>query len=267
MLILSILSGVAGDQKPEDDTLTLIGKFETCEALGFSPDGVTYWPGISRLFISSAGTDYCVAPPGSVFEVTLEGVLLNHIVITTPVHEGEPYGYSITRASNGPKEGHFFLATCPYTTTIHVVEYDALWNYVGEFEFTGYLIPGDGIAYNHSTKNLAICEANHGVFEVTTSGEFVNFIPLPYNVNGITFNNKTKTYFGVQTFPQDEPKLLHEFDSTGRIIRTFNLSEFGILQPVGIGSGDGKIFIGDELDPDNTGGEIWIFKSPKKAKK
>jgi hypothetical protein len=46
---------------------------------------------------------------------------------------------------------------------------------------------------------------------------------------------------------------------------SFDLSDYGVSQPVGIGSGQGKLFVADEIDVPNSGGMIHIFKSPRRV--
>jgi len=254
-LFVSIFALVADAEKSDRDTLVVLGKFETCQSLGFSPDGVTYSPRKSRLFITAAGSDYCNGT--GIFELSLDGELIKQIHFPS----GYGLGYSITRASSGPKNGHFFLVEFNNTPTVRVVEFDSCCEMVNEFLFTGGEHPGDGIAFNHKTKNLAILDAEYGVFEVTTSGELVQFFPTPCSA-GITYNKKTGTYFGLK----HEPEILYEFTTYGEMLRSFDLSQYGVEQPVGIGYGQGKLFIADEIDFPNTGGYIWIFKSPKRFK-
>ncbi len=50
------------------------------------------------------------------------------------------------------------------------------------------------------------------------------------------------------------------------MLRSFDLYQYGIERPVGIGYGQGKLFIADEVSVPNTGGYIWIFKSPTKTR-
>lgn len=260
LLILTIFALVADAEKPDVDKLILLGKFETCQSLGFSPDGVTYRPKKSRLFISAAGAPELYCESVGVFEVTLEGELIKHIYFPTGFNG---LGFSITRASSGPKNGHFFLVECYGEPEVRVVEFDSYFEMVNEFLFTGIKNPGDGIAFNHITKNLAILDGGYGIFEVTTSGELVQSFPTPCNT-GITYNRQTGTYFGLEF--KNSTKTLYEFTTSGEILRSFNLNQYGIGQPVGIGYGQGKLFIADETDFHNTGGYIWIFKSPHRIK-
>lgn len=255
LLIITIFAWVTYAEKPDDNTLILLGGFETCESLGFSPDGVTYSPKKSRLFISASGEDVCTGQRG-VFEVTLDGEVKKMIYIPWN------FGFSITRVTSGPKVGHFFLVDYNSTPTVRVLEYDKDWEKVNEFIFTGASNPGDGIAFNHITQNLAICDGCRGVFEITTSGDLVNFFPISFCLAGMTFNIETGTYFGLG----HSPPTLYEFTTSGEIKRIFDLSEYGVMQAVGIGSGQGKLFIADEIDSPNVGGYIWIFKSPHRVK-
>lgn len=255
LLILTIFALAADAEKQDVDKLIFLEKFETCASIGFSPDGVTYSPKKSRLFISAAGSDSCNST--GVFEVTLEGELIKHIYFP----QGYGLGFSITRVSSGPKNGHFFLVEFNGTPNVRVVEYDSCCEMVNEFLFTGGVSPGDGVTFNHKSKNLAILDAGNGVFEVTTSGEFVQFFPNPCTA-GITYNRQTGTYFGLE----HDPEILIEFTTSGEILRIFNLNQYGVEQPVGIGYGQGKLFIADEIDGPNTGGYIWIFKAPHRAR-
>ena len=237
--------------------LVFLSKFETLESLGFSPDGVAYNPQKAHLFISSASAD--VPNETGIFEVTLSGELVDHIPFGgTPVGHCCA-GYSITRASSGPKVGHYFLADLMGETTL-VHEFDSNWNWINAFPVTASNLnahPGDGIAFNRISQNIVIAEEVYGeLLDVTTNGQFVGSFPA-VNVQGITYNDSTGTYFGVHT-----SGWLREISTDGTILREFDLKPFGIMQPVGIASGQGKLFIADEIDFPNSGGYIYIFKSP-----
>lgn len=237
--------------------LKFLSKFETLESLGFSPDGISYSPQKAHLFISSAGAE--IPNETGIFEVTLNGELVRQIPFReTPIGHCCA-GYSITQASSGPKVGHFFLADLMNVTTL-VHEFDSNWNWINAFDVTASYPdshPGDGIAFNRISKNIVVAEEVHGeLLEVTTSGQFVKSFPA-VNVQGITFNDSTGTYFGVHT-----SGWLREISADGTILREFDLRHYGIKQPVGIASGQGKLFIADELDSPNSGGYIYIFKSP-----
>lgn len=254
-LVLPVAARSGGNGGPED--LELLARFETFESLGFSPDGVTYGPPKSRLFIASAGAE--VPNLTGIFEVTQKGELVRHIPLP-PASEGS-FGYSITRATSGPHVGHFFLANFNSMPTTEVLELDEDWNLLNSFEVTGSVFPGDGMTFNHLTQNLAIIDlGSNELFEVTTTGEPVRSFSIPC-MAGVTFNIPTGTYFGVCP-----GATLFEMSTAGELIRFFDLRKHGILQPVGIGSGQGKLFIGDEIDVPNSGGFIYIFRSPRRAR-
>jgi hypothetical protein len=256
-LVFVPLSGRAHAQEPALE-LEFLTKFETSESLGFSPDDVTYSPPHAHLFITSNGPKKT-----GIFEVTLQGELVRHIpFFQTPVGSCCA-GFSITRAHSGPKVGHFFLADLIDQTTL-VHEFDSNWNWINAFPVTASYPdshPGDGIAFNTISKNIVVAEEVHGeLIEVTTGGQFLRTFPA-VNVQGITYNEPTGTYFGVHV-----SRWLREISSDGIILRQFDLTPYGIKQPVGVASGQGKLFIADELDVANTGGYIYIFRSPKKEK-
>ncbi len=51
----------------------------------------------------------------------------------------------------------------------------------------------------------------------------------------------------------------------GTTLRSFDLNNYGVAQPVGLGSGQRKLFVADEIGVPNSGGIIHHFKSPKRA--
>lgn len=248
--MLAIPTGVHGQ-----GTLEPLGSFETFDSLGFSPDGVTYQPKKAHLLISSAVTAADVPSEPGVFETTTTGDLIRHIDID------EGLGLSITKATSGPGVGHVFMVAYegPGDGQASVVEFDEAWNVIGGFEVAG-VAPGDGIAWNHRTQTLVILDRDAGppvLIEVTPEGDVLRTLPVPC-MAGVTFNIPSGTYFGVCT-----DGTLLEIDTTGTVLRSFNLGEYGVSQPVGIGSGQGKLFIADEIDVPNSGGVIYIFKSPR----
>lgn len=240
--------------------LRLLYRFETLESLGFSPDGITYSPPRAHLFISSAPAP--TANETGIFEVTLDGELVDHIKVEDL---GTGYGlFSVTRATSGPDVNHFFLSEVTWTPTTLVHEYDSNWNWLATFMVTSPNAdarPGDGIAFNHITGNLVVCEeVNSELFEVTTTGELVaSYSGIPSQ--GITFNIPTGTYFGV-----DVAGRLREISVTGEILREYDLTTYGIGQPVGIASGQGKLFVADEVDGLNSGGYVYVFDSPRQRR-
>jgi len=262
LICLILLASLASLSRAEVNTLRLLGVFETLQTLGFSPDGVTLGRA-AHLFISSAPAP--VPNELGVFEVTLQGDLVRHVQLPVPP-SGNTLGYSIARATSGPAVGNFFLATFSASPNVQVFEFDSELNLVDTFDFQGPAWPGDGLAFNHHTKNLAVIDFVTGdVVEVTTSGDIVRSISTPMSYPaGITYNRPTKTYFAVEVSART---LVELSPTTGEVIRVFDLSPYGVKQPVGIASGQGKLFIADELDELNSGGMIWAFKSPRRARR
>lgn len=244
------LSGAANE-------LRLLGSFETLEALGFTPDGVTYSPQGAELYVSSAADDGTGTQ--GVYRVTQDGELIRYIAL--PPADGL-LGASITRATSGATVGHFYMATFNGLPTVKVFEFDRDFTLVGSFTVTGSVAPGDGIAFNHLTRNLVVVDGgSNELIEVTTSGDFVRTIPIPFaHVVGLTFNAATGTYFGV-----DLGGLLRELSPDGEQLRTFDLTSFGVKNPVGVGAGQGRLFIADEGDPSNSAGVVHILTSPRRG--
>jgi hypothetical protein len=236
------------------ETLEPLGSFETFDSLGFSPDGVTYQPKMAHLLIASAGAE--VPNETGVFETTLSGELIRHVSLGG-------LGFSITIATNGPSVGHRFMVAYegPGDGSASVTEYDEAWNVVGGFEVAG-VAPGDGIAWNHRSRTLVVVDLDASpqvLIEVTPEGEVVRTLTTPC-MAGVTYNIPTNSYFGV--CPN---ATMWEMATDGTVLRSFNLNDYGISQPVGIGSGQGKLFVADEIDVPNSGGIIHIFRSPRRA--
>ncbi len=216
-------------------TLEYLGNFETLVSLGFTPDDVTY--SIEKggtLFISSAG------PEGTqgIYEVSLEGELIQSFPI--PLYLG--LGYSIARVSNGPQNGHFFLVRYTSLPETQVYEYDGNFNLLNQFSMVGTVHPGDAVAYDSKAKTLMISDCGDSYctyFELTTIGEQLNIFQ-GINSTGLTFNDKTGTYFGV-----DGIRMV-EFSTSGIAIHIYDLTQFGIYGAVGIAYGNGELFIADE---------------------
>ncbi len=250
LLVLALVVTLTSPAQAARRNLRLLGVFETLCSSGFSPDGITH--GRRSLFIASAGAQ--VPNLTGVFEVTRKGRLVEHRPFSA---SEERLGFSITRATSGPAAGHFFLASYTGLPDIQVFELDADLNRIRRFSFRGSTAPGDGIAFNHSTRNLAITDVSGELFEITIRGDLVRSFPTPSNI-GLTFNVESGTYFAVD-FTR-----VSEFSATdGALIRTFALRPYGVEQAVGIASGQGRLFIADEKDDPNSGGLVWVFKSPK----
>ena len=245
------------------DSLTPLGSFDTYNdpGLGFSPDDVTYSPVDGHLFISAAGAE------PAVFETTLAGELVAKYA-GLPGGFGS-LGYSLTQATTGPAEEHFFMASYTDKAEVSVLEFDAGWSLVGHFLFMGACDPGpgDGIAYNPVSETLLISDMRYGdcapgsqIFEVTMQGEPVgSFSAWPCeDVAGIAFNPPTQTYLAV-CFGQNT---LQEFSMDGEPLRSWDLGAYGVSQPVGIAAGEGKVFIADEIGWPISGGLIYTFESP-----
>ncbi len=232
---LSLIKGKPGN------ALEYLGKFETLVAFGFTPDDATFSPlHGGSLFLSAAG-------PGErgVFEVTPTGKLIQSFDLPDDIPN---FGYNIARVSSGPKVGHFFLIAYSGSPEVQVYEFDQAFKMLKQFPFVGYSDPGDAIAYNKRTQTLVIPDRGSSptLFEVTTNGEELTSFRIP-DVVGITFNEQTGTYFGVNG------AIMHEFSTSGITINTYDLSLFGVFGAVGIAYGQGKLFIADEggYDPEN----------------
>ena len=64
--------------------------------------------------------------------------------------------------------------------TIRVFEFDPSFALVNGFPVNGTGSPGDGIAFNHVTRNLVVVDGgSNSLIEVTTSGDFVRMISIP----------------------------------------------------------------------------------------
>jgi hypothetical protein len=237
--------------------LELLGSFETLQSLGFTPDDVTFNPARGTLFISSAADSVVHPSTQGVYEVTQDGALLQHI--TTPA--GALLGFSIARATSGPQVGHYFMAEFNGAPSVRIFEFDRDFVPMGEFIATGVASPGDGLAFNHLTRTLMLVDGGLShLVELTTAGDPIRVIPTPGgHVVGLTFNQPTGTYLGV-----DSGGIMREFSADGDQLRVFDLTAYGVTNSVGIASGQGKLFIADEDDPPNTGGAIYIFKSPRR---
>ena len=243
-----------------EETLRRLGGFETFNSMGFSPDGMTYQSRMAHLLIASATAD--VPNETGVFETTLDGDLVRRISFPSGIDGA--LGYSITIATSGPRTGHISLAAFegggPDPQTVAVVEFDASRALVGTFEVTGPGAPGDGITWNHRAQTLAVADlvADPPVLiEVTPEGELVRIVETPC-MAGVSYNIPTGTYLGV--CPDGT---MWEIRDDGTALRSFDLHSYGVSQPVGIGTGQGKIFIADEIDVPNSGGIIHVFKSPR----
>ncbi len=150
---------------------------------------------------------------------------------------------------------------------VSVLEFDADWNLVGQFPFTGVCSPGDGIAYNPVSGTLLISDicgndndpSGSRIFEVTMQGVPVrSFSALPCgDVAGIVFNLPTQTYLAV-CWGQST---LQEFSMNGEPLRSWDLGAYGVRLPVGIAAGEGKVFIAAAVDyPCPCGGLIYTFE-------
>jgi hypothetical protein len=242
-------------QKKNGYTLKCLGRFETLEALGFSPDDATFSPEHGgRLFLSATAD----AEQGTqkVFEVTLSGKLIRSfdLPVVVPI-----LGYSIARVSSGPKVGHFFLIQYSGGAQVQVWEFDQAFNKVNQFQVDGEGNPGDAIAYNRRTGTLMITDPSPSggkLIEVTTNGKELTSFPAPGGVNGMTFNETTGTYFGVMGGS------MVEFSTSEIIINSYDLSGFGVTMAVGIAYGQGMFFIADE-GRENDIGYIYIVQVSK----
>ena len=240
---------------PAQAELELLYSFETLESLGFTPDDVAFNPARGTLFIASAADSVVHPSTQGVYEVTQDGVLLQHIA-TPP---GVLLGFSITRATSGPKVGHYFMAEFNGLPSVRIFEFDRDFVPVNEFSATGVASPGDGIAFNHVTRALMLVDGGSGdMIELTTSGDPIRTISTGH-VAGLTFNQPTGTYLGVNS-----GGAMTEFSPDGEVLRHIDLTVYGVKNSVGIASGQGKIFIADEDDPPNTGGAIHVFRSPRR---
>lgn len=259
LLVITACTALPHRTSAAEHELRLLSSFETLQALGFTPDGVTYSPRGAELYISASADDGTGTQ--GVYQVTQDGELIRHITLPPPTPENGLIGFSITRATSGPKVGHFYMSSYNGLPTVNVFEFDRDFTLIGSFPVTGSASPGDGIAFNHLTRNLIVVDGGgNELIEVTTSGDHVRTIPLPFaHVVGLTFDVATGSYFGV-----DLGGVLKELSSDGDLLRTVDLTAFGVKNPVGIGAGQGRLFIADEGDPSNSAGVIHIFTSPRR---
>lgn len=246
--------------------LIFLEKIDIFTSLGISPDDITYDPTSNHLFISAANDERHGTPESNnspfktgIFELTLDGELVRQIPFEAIVDTNKSgfLGYSIARVSNGPTAGHFFLVGLSGEGKGYVNEFDKNWNWINTFIVNSTkqnTHPGDGIVHNPISGNLVIAEEVSGeIIEITTDGTFMRAFPN-INVQGITYSEKTGTYFGVHT-----SKWLREISSDGKILREIDLEQYGVGQPVGITVVGDKLYITDELET-NTGGYLFIFE-------
>jgi hypothetical protein len=254
---------VAGAKQPEREALVYLRSFVSP---GVSPDGVAYDPKGGHLLVVN----------GATLEVlSLDGELLASRSFAAQA----PYvGCDIVRVTNGPQAGHFLVTGFSDTgnpiegdieAELEILELDRNLEPVGVMHVTVPYggDPGDGVAYNPFRRSLLITDQwANALHEVTVDGVFVRTIPYTFCCAhaGIAYNPSTGTYWGVNHGGAS----LDELDGAGNLLRTFDLTPFGVQQPVGIGFGQGKMFIADELAPPdtNTGGFIHTFMSPKAAR-
>jgi len=235
--------------------LELVGSFETLDRLGFSPDDVVYWPDNDHLFISSAGANM-----GGLYEVTLDGQLVGSYSFPQVPYLTGVLGFSVAKVTTGPRRGHFFLVEWNATTNVNVYEFDSNFNYVRYFPLIDTTPPGDSIAYNPFTNTLIV---GHGgwvdFLEVSLDGEFIQRFQPTSHTDGLTFCSITGTYFGVHHMSLT----LNEYTMNGTLVRTFDLSAFGVKNPVGIASARDLLFVADEgPEPTVQLGVIYIFRVP-----
>jgi hypothetical protein len=254
-VVFSILLALSPMSVAQSANLELLGSIETLNSLRIGPDDVVYSSPKDHLFITSDS-----GPLFGIFEITLNGTLVNY----TPFPVGfTNLGFGIARSTRGSNIGHFFLPEFTGTPTIRIVELDSSLTQVNVFTFTGSASPGDSIAFNPFTTNLAVGDLPQGhgdIFEVTTSGVPVRSFSTAFQVHGLTFNVSTGTYFGVNVGDGN----LYEFTEEGVLVQTFNLRNYGVMAPVGVASGAGRLFVADEGIPTNSVGVIYIFKSPSR---
>lgn len=242
---------LAMSQSKSDKALEYLGNFETLVSLGFTPDDVTYSPQHGgTLFISAVGDD---GTQQRVFKVSTEGELIQSFYILPGL------GYSIARVDNGPNNGHFFLIKYTGLPETQVYEYDDNFNLLNQFAMVGSQNLGDDLAYNSKTKSFlsvdGAWETGGFAVEFSTEGEVLSRFPAPI-ITGLTFNDKTGTYFGVTL------NRMIEFSTSGITIKTYDLTPFGISGAVGVAYGNKKFYIADEgRDSEvNTIGIIHILK-------
>jgi len=247
-------------KKKPGDTLKYLGKFETLVSFGFTPDDVTYSPEHGgRLFLSAVGTGIPYTTPQGVFEVTPKGELIQSFTLPAKV-PGICLGFSIARISNGPKIGHFFLVNWTEGPQTQVWEFDQEFNVLNQFPLAGSGAPSDALAYNPRTKTLVIVDPGppSELIEFTKGGKELNSFQIP-NTWGITFNEKTGTYFSVYR------TIINEISASGILLNSYDLSQFGIVGAVGIAYGEGKLYIADTGDnPPYSVGLVHIMQVSRK---
>jgi len=254
LLALAALAALAAGGRMEAAPPPLVHLYTFATPPDLSADDLVYSPaGGGRLVVVA------VNPISMLYETTVRGRALS---------EYPGLGsFSLTRATRGPAQGHFFQAGgAPWLT---VAEFDEDFNHVGNCAVKlggAYVVPGDAVAFNHHRMTFLVSDLDANLIhevDCRGGGTWVRSItPTGFLAPaGMTFDVSSGTYFGVLHLDS----VLVQFDDLGTLVREIDLKPFGVQQPVGITLGQGKLFIADELkgELNDTTGYIYVFRVPE----
>ena len=240
---------------PVTPSFSIVGRFETVDALGFSADDLVYDPSTDLLLACASGDQEDSSFASGIFKVTLDGKLKGHITFESINGEKEGLGYGIALATIGPKQGHFFLTNLGKQAS-KILELDEAWDLLDFLSVASTYsdaYPGDGIAYNPVRDRVIVSDEIHReLFEIKPGGGQTPFLSGVL-VEGIVFVERTGTYFAVNV----EGKLL-EISADGAVLQQIDLLPSGLQRLVGIASAGDRLFIADELN--NMDGWIYIME-------
>jgi hypothetical protein len=252
-LITLTLPMAAPTRAPAASDMEYLGFIETLNAFNFTPDDIAFSPKHGgRLFVT-ASADSGVGVAG-VFELTEGGVLVQALPL--PPDPTGLLGFSIARVTDGPLNGHFFLADFNGTPNINIFEVDENFQQVRVLPLTAAASPGDAIAYNSRANTLAVVDRGVSgyMLEVSLDGDPIAVVAAP-NPPGLAFDHARGTFLGAGGSG------MIEFSTSGELLNTWDLSPFGVSGAVGIAVGNGnRIFIADEGDPPNGIGLVHILR-------
>lgn len=250
--------GAAGHIDAAPPPLVHLYTFQTPD--GLSADDLVYDPiGGHLVFVG-------VNPRSVLWETTIRGELL--------AEHPDLGSNSLTRATRGATTGHFFQASGG-GGSVTVSEFDETFTKVKDCLVQLSLpdgvpsVPGDALAFNHYRQTFLVSDLPANlIHEVDCRGEgtFIRSVaPVGFDAPaGMVFDVATGTYFGVHHMDS----VLVQFDDVGTLIRSFPLAPYGVVQPVGITIGQGKIFVTDELrgEENDKTGYIFAFRTPAPAR-
>lgn len=119
-----------------------------------------------------------------------------------------------------------------------------------------------GIDYNNFTNRLVVSDSEveemsiyqgKNVYHSSLSGSLqATCVTLAYTKEptGVAIDPAT----GNMYFSDDGKKLLHQTDQQCNLVRTANMATYGVVDPEGLGFGEGKLFIAD-----GTNAEVWVI--------